>query len=108
MVDLIDENVDCVARGGGITNLSLVARHVGDLPIGVYAAPEYLALAGLPSHPLELEGSGHRIVSSVWSRTQHALGRTLHRDGDSLTVQGHYALAVDDGNAYLVRLAWRE
>lgn len=101
VVDLIDENVDCVVRGGEIDNLSLVARHVGDLPIGVYAAPEYLALAGLPSHPIELEGSRHRIVSSVWSRTRHALGPTLHRNGDSLTVQGHYALAVDDGNAYL-------
>lgn len=48
VVDLIDENVDCVVRGGEINNQSLVARHVGDLVIGVYAAPTYLAQAGLP------------------------------------------------------------
>src|SRR5690606_3169814 len=96
-----DENVDCVIRGGKINNLSLVARHVGDLPMGVYAAPAYLALAGLPAHPHELEDSHHRIVSFVWARTQHVLPRAMHRGGDSLTVQGRYALAVDDGNAYL-------
>ncbi len=38
-VDLIGDNVDCVLRGGEITDQSLIARHVGDLPIGVYVAP---------------------------------------------------------------------
>ena len=47
-VDLIDDNVDCVVRGGAIAEQSLVARHVGDLRIGVYAAPGYLARAGVP------------------------------------------------------------
>src|SRR3546814_8932941 len=60
VVDLIDENVDCVIRGGEINNLSLVARHVGDLQMGVYAAPGYLSLAGVPAHPHELENSPHR------------------------------------------------
>ncbi|SQC42622.1 LysR family transcriptional regulator [Klebsiella pneumoniae] len=29
-VDLIGDNVDCVLRGGQITDQSLIARHVGD------------------------------------------------------------------------------
>lgn len=47
MVDLIDDGVDCVVRGGELTNLSLMARRVGDLSLGVYAAPGYLESAGV-------------------------------------------------------------
>ena len=46
VVDLIGDNVDCVLRGGEITDQSLIARHVGDLQIGVYAAPSYLERLG--------------------------------------------------------------
>ena len=35
MVDLIGDNVDCVLRGGEITDPSLIARHVGNLALGV-------------------------------------------------------------------------
>jgi len=34
-VDLIGDNVDCVLRGGDITDPSLIARHVGNLALGV-------------------------------------------------------------------------
>lgn len=101
VVDLIDENVDCVVRGGEITNQSLVARHVGDLPLGVYAAPAYLARAGLPVHPNELEAAHHRVVGFSWSRTRRVLPHTMARNGESITVQARPALVVDDGNAYL-------
>ncbi|MBO1114068.1 LysR family transcriptional regulator [Bordetella petrii] len=101
VVDLIDENVDCVVRGGEITDQSLVARHVGDLQLGVYAAPSYLDLAGRPEHPLELQDSHHRIVGFMWSRTRRAFPYTMRRGEESISVQGRYALAVDDGNAYL-------
>ena len=101
VVDLIDENVDCVVRGGEINNQSLVARHVGDLVIGVYAAPSYLARAGLPTHPGELEASGHRLVGFSWSRARRVFPRVMQRDGESIHVQGRHALVVDDGNAYL-------
>lgn len=68
-VDLIGENVDCVVRGGELTDQSLVARRVGELQLGVYAAPAYLAREGTPSHPSELEDSQHRIVRFRWSRS---------------------------------------
>lgn len=47
-VDLIGDNVDCVLRGGQITDQSLIARHVGDLQIGVYVAPSYVERLGAP------------------------------------------------------------
>ncbi|MGB6241738.1 MAG: LysR substrate-binding domain-containing protein [Castellaniella sp.] len=101
VVDLIDENVDCVIRGGEIDNLSLVARHVGDLQLGAYAAPAYLASAGAPAHPRELEESRHRIVGFAGSRAGRVLAWTLHRAGESLTIQGRHDVVVDDGNAYI-------
>lgn len=69
IVDLIGEQVDCVVRGGEISDQSLVARHVADLQLGAYAAPSYLAQAGVPAHPRELEESHHRIVGFLWARS---------------------------------------
>ena len=101
MVDVIGENVDCVVRGGELTDPSLMARRVGDLQLGVYAAPGYLELAGTPTHPRELEDTHHRIVGFLRSRTGKVLPAAMHRDGEHLDVHGRYAFAVDDGNAYL-------
>jgi DNA-binding transcriptional LysR family regulator len=101
MVDLIGENVDCVVRGGELTDQSLMARHVGDLQLGVYAAPSYLERAGTPSHPRELEDTHHRIVGFLWSRSSRLFPYAMRRDGESIKVQSRYVLSVDDGNAYL-------
>ena len=101
MVDLIGDNVDCVLRGGEMTNLSLVARHVGDLQLGVYATPAYLERAGVPAHPDDLEATHHRIVGFLWSRMGKALPYALRRGDEAVTIHGEYVVAVDDGNAYL-------
>ena len=101
IVDLIGEKVDCVVRGGELTDQSLMARRVGDLQLGVYAAPSYLQRLGTPAHPRELEDSPHRIVGFLWARTGKALPYAMHRNGERIHIQGRYVLAVDDGNAYL-------
>ncbi|MBA1271785.1 LysR family transcriptional regulator [Stutzerimonas azotifigens] len=100
-VDLIGENVDCVVRGGEITDQSLVARHVGDLRLGVYAAPSYLERAGTPRHPRELEDTHHRIVGFLWARSGKVFPYAMHGQDERVEVLGRYVLAVDDGNAYL-------
>lgn len=100
-VDLIGENVDCVVRGGELTDQSLMARRVAELQLRVYASPGYLERAGMPSHPRELENTHHRIVGFLWSRIGRAFPYAMHRGGESISVQGNYVLAVDDGNAYL-------
>jgi len=101
IVDMIDENVDCVVRGGELTDQSLMARRVGDLQLGVFAAPSYLARVGMPAHPRELEDSHHRIVGFLWARTGKAVPYALRNHVESVQIKGRYALAVDDGNAYL-------
>ncbi|MFN3581598.1 MAG: LysR substrate-binding domain-containing protein [Pseudomonas sp.] len=101
IVDIIDENVDCVVRGGDLADLSLMARRVGDLQLGVFAAPAYLQRVGLPEHPLELEDSAHHTVGFLWARTGRAVPYAMHRGSEHLQIKGQYRLAVDDGNAYL-------
>ena len=101
IVDMIDENVDCVVRGGELTDQSLMARRVGDLPLGVFAAPSYLARVGTPVHPQDLENSHHRIVGFLWARTGKPVPYAMRKHLESLQIKGRYALAVDDGNAYL-------
>lgn len=101
MVDIIGENVDCVVRGGELTDQSLMARRLGDLRLGVYAAPSYLQRLGTPHHPSDLEGSDHRVVGFLWARTGRPLTYTLYQGAQSVKVQGQPVLSVDDGNAYL-------
>lgn len=101
VVDVIGENVDCVVRGGELRDRSLKARHVGDLQLGVYAAPGYLKHAGTPAHPDELENSHHRIVGFLWGRFGKPLPYAMSRDAERVNVHGRYVIAVDDGNAYL-------
>ncbi|MBC8999220.1 MULTISPECIES: LysR family transcriptional regulator [unclassified Pseudomonas] len=101
IVDIIDENVDCVVRGGELLDQSLMARKVADLPLGVFAAPDYLARAGTPLHPQELEDSHHRVVAFLWARTGKPVPYALHNERERLQIKGRHVLAVDDGNAYL-------
>jgi len=101
IVDIIEENVDCVERGGEITDQSLVARHVADLKLGVYATPGYLQEVGRPVHPRQLEEGRQRTVSYLWFRTGKALPLVMQRGEERVEVQGRSLLTVDDGNAYL-------
>ena len=100
-VDLIGDNVDCVLRGGQITDQSLIARHVGDLQIGVYVAPSYVERLGAPAHPRELQNTDHCIVGFLSSRTSKIDPLVLCSENERIEITGNYLLAVDDGNAYL-------
>ncbi|PLP97536.1 LysR family transcriptional regulator [Cupriavidus pauculus] len=97
-VNLIDENVDCVVRGGEMQDGWLVARHVGDLKLGVYAAPAYLSRAGIPMHPDQLREPGHHIVRYGWDSN---LSYAMRRGSEVVNLGGRHILAIDDGNAYL-------
>ncbi len=100
-VDLVGENIDCVVRGGAVTDGSLVARHIGDLRLGVYAAPAYLARAGVPVHPDALLEARHSIVRFRWSRNGGGFPYAMQKGGESVQIGGRHILSIDDGNAYL-------
>ena len=101
MVDVIGENVDCVIRGGHISDQSLMARKIGDLQLGVYAAPSYVQRVGTPAHPDELQGARHRIVRFRWGRGGNGFPAVMQHDGQRVTIDGQHVLSIDDGNAYL-------
>jgi DNA-binding transcriptional LysR family regulator len=101
MVNLISDNVDCVLRGGKLSDSSLMARRVGELPFGIYAAPSYLDRVGTPVHPKALEDTPHRTVGFLRAPNGQVATISLRREGEQIEVQGRYVVAIDDGNAYL-------
>ncbi len=81
--------------------LNRTTRKVGELQLKVYAAPSYLERAGTPVHPHELQDTHHRVVGFQWARTGKAAPYAMKAGAETAYVRGRYALAVDDGNAYL-------
>ncbi len=100
-VDLIGDNVDCVIRGGELTDQSLVARRIGEFHFVACATPEYLRRHGTPAHPLELTQPPHRMVGYFSARTGKVMPDTFRRDGDVVDVVGNHVVAVNDSSAYL-------
>lgn len=101
-VDLIGDNVDCVIRGGELTDQSLVARRIGTLPFVTVASPEYLRRFGEPQHPLELEpGGAHHMVSFFSPRTGRMFTDDFEKDGESIALASNYRISVNESNAYL-------
>jgi DNA-binding transcriptional LysR family regulator len=101
IVDMLGENVDCVIRGGELTDQSLMARRVADLQLGVYAAPSYLQRVGQPLHPRDLESPQQRIVGYMWARNGKVISYAMRRGDETVQLQGRYVLSVDDGNAFV-------
>ena len=99
-IDMLAENVDCVIRGGELTDQSLVARRIGDVYLQAAATPEYLKRHGVPQHPQELE-SKHRLIRYASPRTGKILAFEFYKDGETVEVNGHYHLSVNDSNAYV-------
>lgn len=99
-VDLIGENIDCVIRGGPLTEQSLVARHVGDFPWVTCATPAHLARHGTPTHPSDFE-SQHVVVSRLSALTGRPFPLVFERDGKRFEIEGRHRLAVNESNAHL-------
>lgn len=99
-VDLIGDNVDCVIRGGELTDQSLVARRIGNLEFVTVATPDYLARHGTPTHPLELE-SGHRNVTYFSPVSMRRYPLEFHRDGEVVEISTAAHLTVNESNAYV-------
>jgi LysR family transcriptional regulator for bpeEF and oprC len=98
-VDLIEEGVDCVVRGGDPGDESLVARRVGELEFVCCATPAYLAAHGVPEHPRDL--AQHRCVNYFSSKTGRLFPWDFSRDGERIELSVDGPVAVNDGEAYL-------
>lgn len=79
-VNLIDEGYDLAIRGTIVLEPNLITRHIGDSPLILCAAPDYIERHGAPAEPTEL--SGHACLhfsglrwGNVWMLSK--AGQTL-------------------------------
>lgn len=63
VVDLLEEGIDVAARIGHLPDSSLIAVQVGRVRRVLCASPAYLARAGTPREPGDLDG--HRMIAAL-------------------------------------------
>lgn len=97
-VNLVDENIDCVIRGGDMSQLSVVSRRIGSAAWVTCATPDYLARCGTPQHPNDLF-NGHRIIGYHSARTDRTIPSRFVRGMEVIEVDGPYSISVNDGAA---------
>lgn len=104
-VDLIGEAVDCVIRGGDLTDTSLIARHVASLDWGTYAGARYVATHGAPPHPGGLQ-TDHDVVGYFSSLTGRVMPLLFERDGERIDVdvRSRHGVFVNESTAHLTAL----
>jgi LysR family transcriptional regulator, regulator for bpeEF and oprC len=98
-VDLLEEGVDCVVRGGDPIDSSLVARRVALLEFITCATPDYLARFGVPEHPRDL--ARHKCVNYFSARTGKIFEWDFTRNGERIVLPLEGYIAVNDSDAYL-------
>ena len=96
-VDLLEEGVDCVIRGGELFDDTLVARRIGEMKFVTCAAPDYLAKNGTPTTPTEL--AHHLFVNYFSSRNGKVFDFDFTNDGEKRAVAGRHLVAVNDADA---------
>lgn len=103
IVDLIGDNVDCVIRGGELSDQSLVARRVGNLEFITVASPDYLERKGTPTHPLEIEEK-HASVIYFSPQTGRHYPLEFRKGEESIDITGPYQVSVNESNAYVTAI----
>ncbi|BEP92616.1 LysR family transcriptional regulator [Acidovorax sp. sif1233] len=103
IVDLIGDNVDCVIRGGELSDQSLVARRIGNLEFITVASPDYVSRKGSPAHPLEIEEK-HASVIYFSPQTGRHYPLEFRKGDESIDITGPYQLSVNESNAYVTSI----
>lgn len=98
-VDLISERVDCVIRGGPLTEQTLAVRRLGEVSWTTCATPDYLQRHGTPTHPLEL--ASHQLIAYRSASTGRILPSNFQRNGERHQIEGKGLISVNESNAHL-------
>jgi len=70
-IDFVRDGFDLAIRMGSAIDAGLIARKLGDFPLGVYAAPSYLARHAAPRAPSEL--ADHTCLAFVMPSSNRVL-----------------------------------
>src|SRR5262249_39207264 len=96
-VDLIEEGVDCVVRGGEQPDSTLVARKLGMIDFVTCATPGYLERHGVPMHPDDL--AQHRFINYFSAKTGRMHEWEFFRNGERAVVRLRGLVAFNDSEA---------
>ncbi|WNL46446.1 LysR family transcriptional regulator [Dyella sp. BiH032] len=101
-VDLVGDAVDCVIRGGALTDTSLVARRIASLDYVTCASPLYLRARGTPAHPDDLREK-HDVVGYFSSLTGRPFRLLFQRGEDTMEIdpRSSHGLLVNESTAHL-------
>jgi len=98
-IDMIEEGVDCVLRGGVLEDSGLVARQIGLITNATAAAPAYLTRHGVPHDLDDLQHHiGVQYLSASTGRVRD-WDYLVHGAPHSLRMKG--TLSVNDTGAYV-------
>ncbi len=111
--DLLEQGVDLAIRMGRLADSSLGARHLGDNPWVMVAAPAYLARRGRPQTLAELALHDCLVYSSVQGDDRWSVGAPGGAPPQSIAVRGPLrsnnlsaVLAAARGGLGLAMLPW--
>ncbi len=97
-VDLMEEGVDCVVRGGSPLQSGLLAQPVGEVELLYCASPRYLEQRGEPRHPHDL--LDHDVVRYFSTRFGATDTWNFNRGAERLELRLDGRFAVNDSEAY--------
>lgn len=92
-IDFVRDGHDFAIRMGVIGDRTLVARKLGDMPLGVYASRSYLARRGVPKIPDDL--GHHTCVAFTMPRSGRVLAWTFHPAPTSFVPDAPYRCSDD-------------
>lgn len=99
-VDLVQEAVDCVIRGGELIDSTLVARRIGSLSFVTCAAPSYFERYGVPKTLEDLK-ENHQAVHYFSTRTGRVIDWDYMIDGVRTEVKIKGSVSVNDAEGYM-------
>lgn len=106
-VDLVGDAVDCVIRGGQLSDTSLVARRLAELDYVTCATADYLKARGIPRSPEDLLEQ-HDTVGYFSSLTGRVFSMAFQRLGEQavheVDLRGAKGVAVNESTAHMTAL----
>jgi LysR family transcriptional regulator, regulator for bpeEF and oprC len=97
-VDMLEEGVDCVLRGGKLEDSSFVARHIGLIHFALVATPNYLRRHGEPKTPEDLRS--HKVINYFSARSGKMLPWDFMIDGKRVEYDLPGNVSTNDADAY--------
>lgn len=91
---LLEDGIDCTIRGGVLKDSSMIARHLCDIQMGLYASPEYLAHVGGVDTPEALQSL--KRISWFSGRERHPFAWELVSGGKRFVLPSGDGMLFDE------------